>query len=295
MKLPELFDHRRPHCFVTPEGTFRSDCLLPEAAEFLNWSPEIGPRGARRWRNLDSPNSRPVYDDPGHAPDPSKELESGENVHGDTMHAAGLYKVHQDGRPFFFKTMLKEEAHREVMTAELAHIAGVPVVPVKMGVLTGVGIGVISPWVDAPNAITAAGKPTTLQDFNAYIDKSVPRSDVEKHLLHTYLTSAEDRHAGNFLVHQGRLLGIDYEQTFFHDAQPHSGISAMLDCAIWTDGRTFEKATVEHMAKASSAMAAHAERRGGWDEAAVIRKRGEHLRKWAESGDLTQAGLEKVL
>lgn len=290
--LPEIF----ADSIDLPGGTHVD--LLPGEAEFDRWGEETGPRGARRWRNLDNPRAKPSYREPPelNSLQPADQFEQGVNVGTDTHHASGIHRVTSGGKDYFFKrNEIEAELHQEVLLSHLALVSGVGTIPARMGEIERLGEGILMPWSDLPDIHKAAGSPSSNVHFEHWLDDNVPQPEIDKHLLFAFVTSAEDRHLGNYLYDPAnrKIIEIDHELTDFKDDDPLDGFRCMMRSHLGCP-QNFLAASVESMIQQCEPMARYADAFGREDGAAVIRRRGLLLEKWLVSGDLSPQGLKKV-
>lgn len=175
------------------------------------------------------------------------------------------------------------QAKNEEVATKLAEKAGVAVVPVANVKLHGQD-AMVSKFVEGQDFMKlGAGEAL----------KRVPKEELDKHALFDYAIGSKDPNMGNYmLTKDGKMVALDKEQSL---SMGMGGSTSFRRPEHLPHDYQFDRANVVRMADASEAMAKDLESQGLRKEAAGVRKRGEVLRKFAETqGPLTAAELERV-
>jgi hypothetical protein len=166
--------------------------------------------------------------------------------------------------------------------------------------------GVLAEFIEASSLADALGGRAAsdaekADGFRKNILPKLEPGEVDRVALLSMMTGGEDRHCGNYLLKDGRLVAIDNEHSLWdqHGAGEHDATKyALCDPLKWvSEGKpesyNFDKAVIEEMADAAPAMA-DAIREKFPKSARVIEQQGAAFKKWAEGDDYTLDGLRAV-
>jgi hypothetical protein len=216
-------------------------------------------------------------------------LKVGGALHG----AGGLSKVTVNGEPFFFKQSTASESAREAATANLAAMAGVNVPAARVATVGGKA-GVLSEWSEGQSAD---------KDKAGFL--SAVKADPEqatKLAMFNFLVGAEDRHSGNYLVHEGKISSIDHSDSIQPNRSPadaaelmgQDDLLAAMEKAQGGGDIRFDPKAVKEVASKSKEMADHL-RSIGMDAAAKsLEARGQVLSQLASSVSPTEGKLREL-
>ncbi len=146
-------------------------------------------------------------------------IASGNFKHFDSgsQHALAIGKISAGGKDYFYKGDLTDRAIRvEAEVASFGQSLGIPV-PVAQSTKFRPPGGTRD-WVFDTNKAILTGwvDGETMMDWkennpDKSIEDAVQKGDVDRQLFFSYLMGIGDRHGGNYMVADGRLVSVDHE------------------------------------------------------------------------------------
>jgi hypothetical protein len=228
---------------------------------------------------------------PAHAFPSGEELAAGRST--DLKAGGQVRRVEVGGKPHLVKQAPRtaETGKFEVLSSELAHIAGVNMPPAALTTIRGKP-ALVQGWVGGDTV--AKIKKASPAGARAAL-ATVPKEEIDRNVLFDYLMGHSDVHDGNYMVSDdGHLVAIDKEMVLGRGnlrgqrfEPPHLLSLTRPDGAGML--HPFDRATVGHMASAGDKMAAALDAKGMKREARQVRDRAVVLKKLA-AGPNTTAG-----
>jgi hypothetical protein len=245
-----------------------------------------------------------------------------EKMETGTLHSAHVAVVRQGGKQYFYKGGLSPKAAKsEQITSALAQMADVPAPRVRVTDLkakrnTPAGVAaVINGWVEGEElSVWGEGRGNaesyleylegTDELLAAGIEGAVRKGDVDRQIFFSYLADIGDRHTGNYMIANGRLLSVDHEYSMSSSTTYGPSTNHIKDNDLFQKKRAAMRVNLldvqlDHkvageMVKSGDAMLRMLRSHGMENEADYLEMRLNALRIYYNSGGRTFSDFERA-